>query len=104
MLSNSYFIPLIYLSNKWRFPTSKPIITLRIDSDFGTQESLRTLYELADSYSAILTTFLHVKAHEDWLDWFAQWSNHEHAYMATSMRISPLRIHSIKMLKMGIRR
>ena len=73
-----YSVDLPYLS-KWRFPTSKPIITLRIDSDFGTQESLRTLYEMADSYSAVLTIFLHVKAHEDWLDWFAQWSNHEHA-------------------------
>ena len=73
-----YSVDLPYL-RKWRFPTSKPIITLRIDSDFATQESLRILYELANSYSAILTTFLHVKAHEDWLDWFAQWSNHEHA-------------------------
>ncbi|MBK98061.1 MAG: hypothetical protein CL672_04625 [Balneola sp.] len=73
-----YSVDLPYLT-KWRFPTAKPIITLRIDSDFGTQESLRTLYGLANEYSAILTTFLHVKAHEDWLDWFAQWSNHEHA-------------------------
>jgi len=73
-----YSIDLPYLS-KWNFPTSQAIITLRIDSDFGTEKSLQAIYELANTYSAVLTTFLHVKAHEDWLEWFTQWPNHEHS-------------------------
>mgnify|MGYP006249427947 FL=1 len=72
-----YSIDLPFLS-KWNFPTSQPIITLRIDSDFSTEKSLHAIYELAHTYSAILTTFLHVKAHEDWLEWFTQWPKHEH--------------------------
>lgn len=55
---------------KWTSPYKEPVCAFRIDSDFGDQESIRTLAEAADAEGMKMTWFLHVKAHEDWLNEF----------------------------------
>jgi peptidoglycan/xylan/chitin deacetylase (PgdA/CDA1 family) len=63
----------------WVFPTDRPVITLRIDTDFGTQKSMQELFDLAEKHDAKLTNFLHVAAHDDWLEWFVNFPTHEYA-------------------------
>ncbi len=62
---------------KWHSPTKKPVFTFRIDSDFGTQESMDHLYLLAKEYDFRLTWFLHVAAHEKWINHFKTYKNQE---------------------------
>ena len=73
-----FSINLPWIQN-WYFPTEQPIITLRIDTDFGTQKSMHELFELAGKNGAKLSNFLHVQAHEDWLSWFSHYPIHEYA-------------------------
>ena len=63
--------------SKWHSPTKIPFFAFRVDTDFGDQTSLQKLYELADNYQIPMTWFLHVKAHEEWLDYFHTFKNQE---------------------------
>lgn len=62
---------------KWSSPGKTPIFGFRIDSDYGTKESLSKIYTLLDKHSIKGSWFLHVKAHEKWLDWFKSLNNQE---------------------------
>lgn len=65
------------LVSKWHSPSVRPFFAFRIDTDFGTQESIDELYKLSDYYQIPMTWFLHVQAHEEWLDCFRSMKNQE---------------------------
>ncbi len=67
-------LPLI---SKWTSPTKKPIFSFRIDSDYGTKPSLTDILDLATTRNLKLTWFLHVQAHEKWLELFHEFDNQE---------------------------
>ncbi len=62
---------------KWTSPSKKPVFCFRIDSDYGTKESLDEIHDIATDYDLALTWFLHVQAHENWLDHFEEYQNQE---------------------------
>lgn len=62
---------------KWTSPDKKPVFCFRIDSDFGDQESVHTLYNVLNKNRISGTWFLHVQAHEDWLDVFHSFTDQE---------------------------
>lgn len=62
---------------KWTSPNEQPIFGFRIDSDFGTKESIQKTYSFLEKHSIKATWFLHVKAHEDWLPYFHEFKNQE---------------------------
>lgn len=64
---------------KWTSPKPKPIFGFRIDSDYGTKESLQEIYFLLNKHEIKATWFLHIKAHEDWLHYFKQLKGQEFA-------------------------
>lgn len=63
--------------SKWHSPSKKPIFAFRVDTDFGDKSSIQSLYKLADSFQVPMTWFLHVQAHEEWLDYFHIFKNQE---------------------------
>ncbi len=73
-IHNRIKLPLI---SKWNSPTEKPVFAFRIDSDYGTESSLTNILDLASARNLSLTWFLHVQAHEKWLDVFHRFTNQE---------------------------
>jgi len=63
--------------SKWTSPTEKPVFGFRIDSDFGDQKSIDDLYEVLKRHDIAGTWFLHVEAHEEWLNHFKELENQE---------------------------
>lgn len=66
---------LLFLKNlpfvkKWTSPKKNPIFGFRIDSDYGTKDSLQKIESLLEQHSIKATWFLHVESHESWLDYF----------------------------------
>lgn len=62
---------------KWHSPTKQPVFAFRVDSDFGDQDSIKRLYEIARRHDIPMTWFLHVQAHEDWLTVFKDFEAQE---------------------------
>lgn len=62
---------------KWHSPSKKPVFGFRVDSDYGDKESITSLYTIGRKHSIPMTWFLHVQAHEDWLDYFQAFENQE---------------------------
>lgn len=60
-------LPLI---QKWTSPSENPVFCFRIDSDFGNKASIENLYRVCSKHNIKATWFLHVEAHENWLDEF----------------------------------
>ncbi|SMO33973.1 polysaccharide deacetylase family protein [Gracilimonas mengyeensis] len=77
VLKELHFKQGLPLVQKWISPTQKPVFGFRIDSDFGDMESIEGLYEVLKRYQIKATWFLHVQAHENWLDYFHQFDNQE---------------------------
>ncbi len=68
-------IPFVH---KWFFPDGKENVFLfRIDSDFGTQEQVKKWHDITEINKIRPTWFLHVAAHEKWLEIFSQFDGHE---------------------------
>lgn len=62
---------------KWTSPNFKPVFGFRIDSDFGNKKSLDCIYSLLNDYDIRATWFLHVQAHETYLDQIKLFKNQE---------------------------
>lgn len=62
---------------KWTSPSENPVFSFRIDSDYGSKESLKEIHALLTKNSIKATWFLHVKAHEEWLEFFNGLSDQE---------------------------
>lgn len=62
---------------KWTSPHKNAVFCFRIDSDFGTKESIRNTYSMLDKHSIKATWFLHVEAHQHWLEYFNEFKNQE---------------------------
>lgn len=61
-------IPFVH---KWWFPEDSDTVCLfRIDSDFATQDEVKDLTEFLNREKLPNSWFLHVQAHENWLDQF----------------------------------
>lgn len=84
-------LPFIY---KHISPDSQPLFAFRIDSDYGNRDSVNKLLRLSRNTGIPFTWFLHVEAHEDWLDVFKVYPEQEtalHCYKhATSDNASKL--------------
>ncbi|MFA5668438.1 MAG: hypothetical protein WC967_04285 [Balneolaceae bacterium] len=63
--------------SKWHSLTKAPVFAFRIDSDYGTQQSLQDILDLARAKELSLTWFLHVNAHKEWLDYFETFGDQE---------------------------
>ena len=79
---------------KWHSPTPNPVFAFRIDSDYGTQNSLQKIYDLLTTHKLKATWFLHIQAHEEWLDFFKKFKHQElalhgynHGYSSSSAKI-----------------
>lgn len=84
---------------KWTSPTPKPVFCFRIDSDFGNKESIDQLYEIIHKHQKSATWFLHIQAHEDWLEHFKSFQNQEialHGYEHGTSDSYKKVIHNIK--------
>ncbi|MEX0720664.1 MAG: DUF2334 domain-containing protein [Balneolaceae bacterium] len=77
LLKELHFLRKIPFLKKWESPAKKPVFSFRVDSDFGDQKSMDDLYKLAQKNNLSLTWFLHVKAHESWLNHFHSYTNQE---------------------------
>lgn len=77
ILKELHFQQSLPFVNKWTSPKEQPIFAFRIDSDFGTQESVTKLYETGKTHKIPMTWFLHVEAHEDWLSVFHDFKEQE---------------------------
>ncbi len=64
--------------SKWDSPSQNPVFCFRIDSDFGTPQSVRSVFQLCTEFNIRPTWFLHVKAHEHWLEVFHEFENLGH--------------------------
>jgi hypothetical protein len=63
---------------KWRFPGQwRNVFCYRIDSDYGTQQQVKLLYDVASEHDIAMTWFLHVEAHSEWLSLFSEFRNQE---------------------------
>ncbi len=70
-------LPFVFL---WPFPDgSRNIFLYRLDSDFGARHQTDALYDLAKAHGVPVTWFLHVQAHESWLERFASMEGQEMA-------------------------
>lgn len=76
---------------KWTSPTEKPVFCFRIDSDFGDRASIENLYNICSKHDIKATWFLHVEAHENWLNVFPDLEQQEialHGYKHGTTRSS----------------
>ncbi len=62
---------------KWISPEKNSVFCFRIDTDYGTKESLSEIYGLLKKHSIKASWFLHVKAHEEWLGYFKNFKGQE---------------------------
>lgn len=78
--------------HKWWMPdTDRPLATFRIDTDYGTREALSSLREVVTNFDVPATWFLHIEAHEEWLNHFKKLSGHEiglHCYRHSEFKTS----------------
>lgn len=84
---------------KWVSPTKKPVFCFRIDSDFGDRASIENLYKVCSKHDIKATWFLHVEAHENWLDVFRDLEQQEialHGYKHGTSRSSFKAVANIK--------
>ncbi|MEX0609094.1 MAG: DUF2334 domain-containing protein [Balneolaceae bacterium] len=77
LLKELHFLRGLPFVSKWESPGKKPVFCFRVDSDFGDQKAMDAIYEIADEKKSALTWFLHVEAHEKWLDHFHSYKNQE---------------------------
>lgn len=64
--------------SKWDSPSKSPVFCFRIDSDYGTPEGIRSLFEVCTEFKIRPTWFLHVKVHEEWLHKFHEFEAEGH--------------------------
>lgn len=87
LLHNQRGIPYCHL---WYYPEgANNIFALRIDSDFGTEAEIETLYRFAEDNSTKMSWYLHVQSHENWLSKFQAMRGHEigvHCYEHAVLR------------------
>lgn len=87
---------------KWISPTEKPVFGFRVDSDFGNKESIDRLYQVLDKHKIPGTWFLHVHAHEQWLNYFHTFNNQEialHGFKHGTSKSIPKMQENIRMGK-----
>lgn len=87
LLHDERGIPYCHL---WYYPEgANNVFALRVDSDFGTEGEVETLYRFAEDNSTKLNWYLHVQAHDRWLPKFQAMHGHEigvHCYEHALLR------------------
>lgn len=79
-------IPFVH---KWHLPDgANNLVLFRVDTDFGTKKEINKLAELAHEHEMPVSWFLHVEAHEDWLDTFQHFETDELALHGYKHRIT----------------
>ena len=74
----------------WFFPDERPnIFCFRIDTDYGTRAQILDLYRTARRCGVAMSWFLHVEAHEEWLDLFTRFEEQEIAVHCRTHRTYP---------------
>jgi hypothetical protein len=77
LLKDHHFHRDLPFVSKWDSPTKTPFFAFRVDTDFGDKDSIKKLYALAEEHQIPMTWFLHVQAHEEWLNYFHSLENQE---------------------------
>lgn len=78
------------------------VLCFRIDSDYGSRQQIASLYDLARDTGTAMTWFLHVEAHNDWLDTFASFSGQEIALHCWRHRTFPERMENYANIADGL--
>lgn len=84
---------------KWTSPKERPVFCYRIDSDYGDMDKIDEIHSLLDQYKLKASWFLHVEAHESWLDHFHGFSDQEialHGYKHGTSRSEQKIIDNIR--------
>lgn len=58
---------------------SESVFLFRVDSDYSDKEHVQKLFTLLDSYRVRSTWFMHTEAHQDWIQDFERYTEHEFA-------------------------
>jgi len=77
ILKELHFQQQLPFVSKWTSPKEQPVFAFRIDSDFGDQDSVKALKNIGEEYEIPMSWFLHVEAHEDWLNLFKEFKIQE---------------------------
>ncbi|HCI71616.1 MAG: hypothetical protein CL662_05465 [Bacteroidetes bacterium] len=87
---------------KWHSPQIHPVFGFRIDSDFGTKESLDEIHHLLKSFEIKATWFLHIEAHENYLEYFKAYKDQELALHGYKHGYSSSIYNIIENIELGI--
>ncbi len=90
--------------NKWISPKEKPVFSFRVDSDYGDQNSIKALYSIAKEFNIPMTWFLHVEAHEEWLNLFHQFEGQEIALHGYEHGTSNSYEHVFNNIELGLQK
>lgn len=95
-------IPFVH---KWWHPENSDTVCLfRIDSDFATQSEVKELTGFLQSESIPNSWFIHVKAHENWLDQFHNIDNSEIAVHGYQHKVYSSTLQNKKNIREAVKR
>jgi hypothetical protein len=74
-LFHSKKLPFVHL---WYYPRSaRSIFSFRIDTDYGSQQQIESLYQLSLKHNIPFTWFVDVGSQKEWINYFAQMTGQE---------------------------
>ncbi|MDP2207397.1 MAG: polysaccharide deacetylase family protein [Bacteroidota bacterium] len=77
----------LHFGHKWYYPDGhKSVFIFRVDTDYGTEEQVDSLYKLSQMYQIPITWFVDVKSQQKWISKYSEMQNHEigvHCYEHT---------------------
>ncbi len=80
-------VPFVHL---WQFPNGeKNVFSFRVDTDFGTQQELETLYSLCQKNRIPATWFVETKSQYNWIRFYRDMKDQEIGYHCYRHRIFP---------------
>lgn len=74
----------------WNFPNGgKSMFAFRVDTDAASKAQVEELYHVCSDNAISAAWFVHTRAHENWIDYFARMENQEIGYHCYRHRVYP---------------
>ncbi|MDI6802966.1 MAG: polysaccharide deacetylase family protein [Bacteroidota bacterium] len=77
----------LHFAHKWYYPDGKKSVSIfRVDTDYGTEQQVDSLYKLSQKYKIPITWFVDVKSQQKWIGKYTEMQNQEigvHCYEHT---------------------
>lgn len=77
----------LHFGHKWYYPNGKKsVFIFRVDTDYGTEQQVDSLYKLSQKYQIPITWFVDVKSQQKWIEKYSAMQNQEigvHCYEHT---------------------